>query len=221
MEFFSRRPSVDKDNISSTVTQASTQSARVVERERARTALSHEARHDAMTGLPNRVSSDERARAAFARLQRSGKDSAMMVIDSDGFKAVNDKHGHHAGDASSIEVARRFNRVVAGLRGKNGWPGPSPRITSARVGGDGAGRAISSAVVAAARAAKAIEIWEDGRSRGSIRDVDGRVRGAVIERRGGRLDEVFAPAVVSATGGIGGSFEATTNPSASRGEGSA
>ena len=136
MEFFSRRPLVDKDNILLTVTQASTQLARVVERERARTALLHEARHDAMTGLPNRVLLDERARAAFARLQRSGKDLAMMVIDLDGFKAVNDKHGHHAGDALLIEVARRFNRVVAGLRGKTGWPGPSPRITLARVGGD-------------------------------------------------------------------------------------
>lgn len=92
-----------------------------------------------------------------------------------------------------------------------------PRV--ARVGGDGAGRAILSAVVAAARATKAIEIWEDGRLRGLIRDVDGRVRGAVIERRGGRLDEVFAPAVVLATGGVGGLFEATTNPSALRGEG--
>lgn len=92
-----------------------------------------------------------------------------------------------------------------------------PRV--ARVGGDGAGRAILSAVVAAARATKAIEIWEDGRLRGLIRDIDGRVRGAVIERRGGRLDEVFAPAVVLATGGIGGLFEATTNPSALRGEG--
>ena len=60
----------------------------------------------------------------------------MMVIDLDGFKAVNDKHGHLAGDALLIEVARRFNRVVAGLRGKTGWPGPSPRITLARVGGD-------------------------------------------------------------------------------------
>lgn len=96
-----------------------------------------------------------------------------------------------------------------------------PRV--ARVGGDGAGRAILSAVVAAARAVKGIEIWEDGRLRGLIRDVDGRVRGAVIERRGGqghgRLDEVFAPAVVLATGGVGGLFEATTNPSALRGEG--
>ncbi|MET4685382.1 L-aspartate oxidase [Brevundimonas faecalis] len=92
-----------------------------------------------------------------------------------------------------------------------------PRV--ARVGGDGAGRAILSAVVTAARASKHIEIWEDGRLRGLIQDQDGRVRGAVIERAGGRLDEVFATAVVLATGGIGGLFEVTTNPSALRGEG--
>ncbi|MFZ4165779.1 L-aspartate oxidase [Brevundimonas sp. NPDC058933] len=92
-----------------------------------------------------------------------------------------------------------------------------PRV--ARVGGDGAGRAILSAVVAAARASKHIEIWEDGRLRGLIQDVEGRVRGAVIERSGGRMDEVFAPAVVLATGGVGGLYEVTTNPSALRGEG--
>jgi len=92
-----------------------------------------------------------------------------------------------------------------------------PRV--ARVGGDGAGRAILSAVVAAARASKHIEIWEDGRLRGLIQDVNGRVRGALIERAGGRVDEVFAPAVVLATGGVGGLYEVTTNPSALRGEG--
>lgn len=89
----------------------------------------------------------------------------------------------------------------------------------ARVGGDGAGRAILSAVVTAARASNHIEIWEDGRLRGLIQDTDGRVRGALIERAGGRVDEVFAPAVVLATGGIGGLYEVTTNPSALRGEG--
>lgn len=89
----------------------------------------------------------------------------------------------------------------------------------ARVGGDGAGRAILSAVAAAARASDRIEIWQDGRLRGLIRDVDGRVRGALIARGDGRLHPVLAPAVVLATGGIGGLYEVTTNPSALRGEG--
>ena len=93
-----------------------------------------------------------------------------------------------------------------------------PRV--ARVGGDGAGRAILSALVAAVRAAPHVEVWEDGRLRGLIQDDEGRVRGAVIERDG-RMVEVLAPAVVLATGGAGGLFARTTTPAALLGEGMA
>lgn len=92
------------------------------------------------------------------------------------------------------------------------------RARVARVGGDGAGRAILSALVAAARAAPHVEIWEDGRLRGLIQDDAGRVRGALIER-GDRLVEVLAPAVVLATGGAGGLFAETTTPAALLAEG--
>lgn len=92
------------------------------------------------------------------------------------------------------------------------------RARVARVGGDGAGRAILSAVVAAARAEPNIEVWEDARLRGLMQDAAGRVTGAVLER-GGRLVEVVASAVVLATGGIGGLYAVTTNPAALRGEG--
>ncbi|MBU2380606.1 MAG: L-aspartate oxidase [Alphaproteobacteria bacterium] len=91
----------------------------------------------------------------------------------------------------------------------------------ARVGGDGAGRAILSALVASVRAAKHITVWEDARLRALIQDDSGRVRGAVIEHPGGRLVEVLAPAVVLATGGAGGLFGATTTPVALKGEGMA
>ena len=93
-----------------------------------------------------------------------------------------------------------------------------PRV--ARVGGDGAGRAILSALVAAARAAPHVEVWEDGRLRALVQDDAGRVRGALIER-GGRLVEVLAPAVVLATGGAGGLYAETTTPAALLGEGMA
>lgn len=92
------------------------------------------------------------------------------------------------------------------------------RARVARVGGDGAGRAILSAVVAAARAEPNIEVWEDARLRGLMQDAKGRVTGAALERDG-RLVEVTAPAVVLATGGIGGLYAITTNPAALRGEG--
>ncbi|WP_425988216.1 L-aspartate oxidase [Brevundimonas sp. TWP2-3-2] len=91
----------------------------------------------------------------------------------------------------------------------------------ARVGGDGAGRAILSALVASVRAAPHITVWEDARLRALIQDGTGRVRGAVIEHPSGRIVEVLAPAVVLATGGAGGLFGATTTPVALKGEGMA
>jgi L-aspartate oxidase len=90
----------------------------------------------------------------------------------------------------------------------------------ARVGGDGAGRAILSALVAAARAADHIEVWEDGRLRGLLQDASGRVVGAVIDH-GAETIEVLASAVVLATGGAGGLYGATTTPAALLGEGMA
>ena len=90
----------------------------------------------------------------------------------------------------------------------------------ARVGGDGAGRAILSALAVAARAADHVEVWEDGRLTGLIQAADGRVIGAVIDRAGQRV-EVLASAVVLATGGAGGLYGETTTPRALLGEGMA
>ena len=95
-----------------------------------------------------------------------------------------------------------------------------PRV--ARVGGDGAGRAILTAVVAAVRAEKAIAVWDDARLKALARDADGRVVGAVIARGPDvKPTLVTATAVVLATGGAGGLFAATTTPSALKGEGMA
>ena len=137
LEFFSRNVMLDKDAVLLTVTQAATQLARVIERERARAALVHDALHDAMTGLPNRALLDERSRAAFERLPEDRSGLAVLVIDLDGFKGINDKYGHHAGDVVLIETARRFDAVIAqkagGRRQKDqrSW-----HATLARVGGD-------------------------------------------------------------------------------------
>ncbi|MEO0032609.1 MAG: hypothetical protein RIS94_2367 [Pseudomonadota bacterium] len=139
IEFFSRKPMADKDAILLTVTQALTQIGRVVERERASAALLHDALHDAMTGLPNRVLLGERSRIAFERLPPSRTGLAVMVIDLDGFKAINDKHGHHAGDLVLVETCNRFQLAIArcqrggdgALRAASAW-----HATLARVGGD-------------------------------------------------------------------------------------
>ena len=91
-----------------------------------------------------------------------------------------------------------------------------PRV--ARVGGDGAGRAIMLAVIAAVRANPAIEIVEGAEVRALLQDASGRVRGALVERAGG-LSEIVAPATILATGGLGGLYAVTTNPPEVRGQG--
>lgn len=92
------------------------------------------------------------------------------------------------------------------------------RARVARVGGDGAGRAVLSALVVAARAAPHLTIWEDGRLLALVRSDAGTVVGAVIQRADGPV-MVLASAVILATGGVGGLFAETTTPVALRGEG--
>ncbi len=94
------------------------------------------------------------------------------------------------------------------------------RARVARVGGDGAGRAILSALVTAVRASPHVVLWEDARLTGLVRDADGRVRGAILTRSQRRV-RVIAPAVILATGGIGGLYGRTTTPAALQGAGMA
>ncbi|HVM99452.1 MAG TPA: L-aspartate oxidase [Caulobacteraceae bacterium] len=93
------------------------------------------------------------------------------------------------------------------------------RARVARVGGDGAGRAIMEAVVAAVRRNPSIEVRESVRARRLLTDRAGRVRGALVEDAGGWLTEIVAPATVLATGGLGGLYAVTTTPREVRGEG--
>lgn len=65
-------------------------------------------RHDALTGLPNRVHLSERLEQACARLERGGQGFALLYLDLDGFKPVNDTHGHDAGDQVLRRVAERI-----------------------------------------------------------------------------------------------------------------
>lgn len=71
-----------------------------------------EARHDALTGLPNRRALFESLPAAQGRVQRTGHAMALLFIDLDGFKAVNDGLGHDAGDALLGVVATRLSASV-------------------------------------------------------------------------------------------------------------
>lgn len=74
--------------------------------------LHHEATHDSLTGLPNRALFAEVAEQALGRAARYQATTAVMFLDLDGFKAVNDSLGHDAGDRLLVEVARRLRVAV-------------------------------------------------------------------------------------------------------------
>lgn len=76
--------------------------------------LRHASLHDPLTGLANRRFVSERADELFSRARRDGSVPAALFIDLDGFKAVNDTHGHAAGDEVLQEVARRLRQEVRG-----------------------------------------------------------------------------------------------------------
>lgn len=74
--------------------------------------LSHQALHDPLTGLANRSLFDDRLIQAHARVRRQGGYGALLLIDLDGFKEVNDTLGHLSGDQVLIEVAHRLAGVT-------------------------------------------------------------------------------------------------------------
>ena len=68
--------------------------------------------HDGLTGLPNRLLLADRVQQALVLGERHQRSVALCMLDLDGFKAVNDEHGHDAGDAALKEVARRLLHCV-------------------------------------------------------------------------------------------------------------
>jgi diguanylate cyclase (GGDEF)-like protein len=74
--------------------------------------LEHRALHDDLSGLPNRDLLMDRLERALSRQAREGGAVGVVFLDLDGFKTVNDRHGHAAGDRILIEVAARLQREL-------------------------------------------------------------------------------------------------------------
>lgn len=98
--------------------------AEVLERRNAETRLDHLAHHDPLTGLPNRLMFSEQLKKSIALAARQSRQLAVLFVDLDRFKEVNDTHGHSIGDLLLVDVALRLqSRLRAG-------------DTLARLGGD-------------------------------------------------------------------------------------
>ena len=95
-----------------------------IERKRTEVQLAHMALHDHLTGLPNRSLFDDRLEHALRRRRDAKRGVAVLFIDVDGFKRINDSLGHSAGDAALREAAVRIRSAVR------------PHDTVARLGGD-------------------------------------------------------------------------------------
>ena len=86
--------------------------------------LAHQARHDVLTGLPNRFSFDDRLQTAVARAADEGRSLSVLYLDLDRFKKINDSMGHRVGDLFLTQVARRLSQALNG------------EAVLARIGGD-------------------------------------------------------------------------------------
>ncbi len=119
----SRYRSFSDDDVNFLVAIANILSA-AIERHRREERARHAALHDPLTGLPNRTLVLDRLELALARRQRDGTDVAMLMLDLDRFKVINDSLGHAVGDQLLVALASRLREVLR------------PADTVARLGGD-------------------------------------------------------------------------------------
>jgi len=96
----------------------------ITERRQADQTIHHLAFYDTLTQLPNRLALEDRLQLAMAASQRNGRYGAVMFLDLDNFKALNDTSGHRVGDQLLVQAADRISRCLRGVD------------TVARFGGD-------------------------------------------------------------------------------------
>lgn len=124
IEFFSCEPKAADEPLLEMLTTVGDQIGQFIVRKSAEQQLAHRAVHDSLTGLPNRTLFLDRFGQALKRLARRPGAVAVLFLDLDGFKLINDSRGHGAGDEVLRQVGRRLTRLLR------------PSDTVARFGGD-------------------------------------------------------------------------------------
>jgi diguanylate cyclase (GGDEF)-like protein/PAS domain S-box-containing protein len=112
------------ENLRLTLAVIASQLAQFIERKDAEAKLVHQALHDALTGLPNRTLFHDRVAQGLKRSQRTKTSYAVLLMDLDRFKEINDTLGHDAGDRLLHELGERLQSCTRG------------EDTVARIGGD-------------------------------------------------------------------------------------
>ncbi len=134
LEFFSPAAVAHDAALLEVMASIGRQLGRVIERIHAQEQIAHQATHDALTGLANRLLFRDRLELALARAKRHGSFAALLFLDLDRFKDVNDTLGHSAGDqllksvAERLQVALRASDSLARFGDEE--------FTLARFGGD-------------------------------------------------------------------------------------
>jgi diguanylate cyclase (GGDEF)-like protein len=121
---FDRRPMLDKERTISILRVFAARAGAELERQRAEETIKNMAYYDSLTGLPNRILLIDRLTLALAHAQRIKKRLAVMFLDFDNFKLVNDNYGHGIGDLFLREMGQKLKTAIRN------------EDTLARLGGD-------------------------------------------------------------------------------------
>ena len=120
----------------------------ITERRQMEEAIHQLAFHDALTQLPNRRLLDDRLNQAMAASARSGCYGALMFLDLDNFKLLNDTHGHVVGDLLLIEAASRLKACVRGADTVARFGGDEFVVMISELDGDHAASLVQARIVA-------------------------------------------------------------------------
>jgi len=160
----------------------------ITARKQAEAALEHQALHDALTDLPNRVLLHDRLQQAIRAAQRDQTAVALLIMDLDRFKEVNDTFGHHTGDQLLEQLGERLGSV---LRGSD---------TIARLGGDEFAVLLPTATLEDANhiAARLLELLEEPFNLGGLQlEIDASIGIALSPEHGTDADTLLRRADVA------------------------